>query len=271
MNPAALFRNVVHSTRICPTWSDRLNYLGWLYSNRLHHRNGRHRQREIAFRCAAPVFNMDLTVRDNRGSDAFIFSEIFTHHYYDFPLPFRPTAIVDLGANAGFTSIFFARKYPDARVIAVEPVASNLELLQKNIELNHLNLNIEIVHAAIAVRDGTVLMDVSGLDYAHRVIDHAGESVPTSQVTRVGAISIPTLMRQFRMDRISLLKIDIEGYETRLLTEDCEWLRFVDAICIEIHDGYADSDLSSLAVDYGFKPPQRLPGIWLLTRDLSRN
>src|SRR5258708_16952317 len=169
MNPVALVKNAVRSTRICPTWNDRFNYLGWLYSKPLHHGKNTNRQRGISFRYTTPIRNIDVVVRDNGGSDAFIFSEVFSHRYYDFALPFTPETILDLGANAGFTSIFFARKYPDARIIAVEPIASNLEILRRNVELN--DLDVSIVPAAIAVADGSVTMDMAGPGHRHQGSD----------------------------------------------------------------------------------------------------
>ena len=110
------------------------------------------------------------------------------------------------------------------------------------------------------------MMDVSGLDYGHQVIDDSSERSKHRSVSKVSAISMRSLMAKFELERIGLVKIDIEGYEKRLLTENCDWLRLVDAMCIELHDGYGEDDLASLAVDYGFSEPQRLPGIWLLTR-----
>lgn len=264
MNPVALVRNAVRSTRVCPTWNDRFNYLGWLYSKKLNHGKNTNRLRGISFCYSTPVRNLDVVVRDNGGSDAFVFSEVFDHRYYDFALPFTPDTILDLGANAGFTSIFFSRKYPSAKIIAVEPIPSNVEILRRNVELNHLNVS--IVPAAIAVADGSVTMDISGLDYGHQVIDDSSARSKDCQVNEVSAISMRSLMAEFELERISLLKIDIEGYEKRLLREDCDWLNVVDAICIEIHDGYSENDLSSLASRYGFSEPKRLPGIWLLTR-----
>jgi len=43
--------------------------------------------------------------------------------------------VLDLGANVGFASLFFADAYPDAKIIAVEPSASNFEQLQKKTQL----------------------------------------------------------------------------------------------------------------------------------------
>jgi hypothetical protein len=46
---------------------------------------------------------------------------------YDHILCSNPKTIVDAGANIGTSSIFFAKKYPNARVIAIEPEESNFD------------------------------------------------------------------------------------------------------------------------------------------------
>ena len=52
---------------------------------------------------------------------------------YWLPPHFEPRSILDLEANIGIASIDFALRYPQASIIAVEPVAANFQLLQKNI------------------------------------------------------------------------------------------------------------------------------------------
>jgi hypothetical protein len=52
---------------------------------------------------------------------------------YWLPPHFKPRSILDLGANIGIASIDFALRYPQASIIAIEPVAANFQLLQKNI------------------------------------------------------------------------------------------------------------------------------------------
>jgi len=106
MNPVALLHNIHYSLRVCPSWSARLNRLLWLYSNKRFVKPWSTANRQISFRYAPPVNSVEVFVRDNKGSDAFIFSEVFDHRYYDFPLPFQPATVLDLGANAGFTAIF---------------------------------------------------------------------------------------------------------------------------------------------------------------------
>src|ERR1051326_8504661 len=58
-------------------------------------------------------------------SDLPVFRQIFIDEEYNFQIPFQPSVIFDLGANVGFASIYFANKFPNARIIAVEPEISN--------------------------------------------------------------------------------------------------------------------------------------------------
>lgn len=43
----------------------------------------------------------------------------------------RPRVIVDAGANIGLASLFFANKYADAKIIAIEPEEHNFKILKK--------------------------------------------------------------------------------------------------------------------------------------------
>ncbi len=53
----------------------------------------------------------------------------------------------------------------------------------------------------------------------------------------IEALSIPGIMKRFGLERIGLLKIDIEGTEKELFTAtDLTWLELVDRISIELHD-----------------------------------
>jgi FkbM family methyltransferase len=263
MDPSALLRNIHHTMRVCPTWKDRLNRLRWLYKRDADVRSSKYR-RQIRFSYPAPLSDISLTVRSNRGSDSFICSEVFDHRYYDFDLPFTPRTILDLGANAGFVTLYFARKYPSAELACVEPMPDNVSLLRENLRLN--SVDAKVFDAAVGVEDGQLSMLVAPLDYGHKVAEMDFGPAYEGQTIEVEAVSAFTLMRRLGWDRISLLKVDIEGYEGILLKRNCDWLHNVDALCIECHEGYGEADLISLAQTYGFRPPEQLPGTWLLTR-----
>jgi hypothetical protein len=83
----------------------------------------------------------------------------------------------------------------------------------------------------------------------------------------VAGVSVPSILKRLGWDRIGLLKIDIEGHESVLLSQACEWLADVDSLCVEYHHNSGEADLGRLARQFGFLPPTRLPGeIWFLTR-----
>jgi FkbM family methyltransferase len=260
MNLSALVDNFRRSLRICRTWPNRIGYLRWLYSRH----SARASARRLTFSYPEPVGEITVMVRANRGSDAFIFSEVFDRQFYDFDLPRPPDTILDLGANIGFTSLFLARKYPHAIVACVEPVDGNARLLVQNLKINRLKA--EIFQAAVGVADGQLAMSLDTHDYGHKVADiEFGKEVSGRSIT-VESVSIPTLLARLQWPRIGLLKIDIEGYEGVLLRDNCDWLWKVDALCIECHENYGEADLRTLAVAYDFTPPVPLRGMWLLAR-----
>ncbi len=231
-----------------------------IYAHKLHGWTKLTEGQSILFRYPPPVGTMRVILRSNAGSDNFVFGEVFDHGYYDFDLPTLPKTILDLGANAGYSAIFFSRKYPQASIACVEPMPQNVAVLRQNLLLN--DIQARVFAAAIAVEDGPIQMETNVRDYGHKVAIN-GLEISGALVSCEG-ISVPSLMKQMGWERIGLLKMDIEGYERLLLTEKCEWLKWVDSICVEIHEGYDEADLKEMAATHGFDQPRCLRGIWLV-------
>ena len=140
-----------------------------------------------------------------------------------------PLTIVDLGANIGLATRYLKHSFPSAKVIAIEPDSENFDLLQKNLE--GLSGCYAVKAAAWPV-DGWVDLERDGLRHSafrtKATMDSKGS---------IEALSITGLMRRFGIDRIGLLKIDIEGAEMEIFSaEDLSWLDRVDRIAIELHD-----------------------------------
>lgn len=140
-----------------------------------------------------------------------------------------PTTVVDLGANIGLATRYLKQCYPTATVIAVEPDKENFDLLQKN--LRGLD-RCHAIQAAVWPVDGWVDLEREGLRHsAFRAKAAMGGG------GSIEALSIPGIMRRFNLDRIGLLKIDIEGAEKEIFSaSDLGWLDLVDRIAIELHD-----------------------------------
>src|ERR1700693_2033933 len=160
---------------------------------------------------------------------------------------------VDAGANIGMASIYFAHRYPEAKIIAIEPEASNFAVLARNVQPYP---TIKPVHSAVWNQDGEV--NVGNPD------PETGASGKWSFVTRrqgngdnIRAVTIPTPMREFDVDVIDLAKIDIEGSE-REIFEDPRWLTGRQCMMIELYDRFRPGCNKAVeSAMQGFKRSQR--------------
>jgi len=162
-------------------------------------------------------------------SDTMVFGGVFMDEEYRFGLPSYADVIVDAGAYIGFTSIFYAQKFPRARIFAIEPERSNFELMRKNVRPYP---NIFPIHAALWSRRSHVSVGAP----LPRAFGNWGFTV-SGKPGPVSAITIPSLMQNFGIEHIDLLKIDIEGSEKEVF-EGCDWQDRVGSIVIELHDRF---------------------------------
>lgn len=172
-----------------------------------------------------------IYIRTNT-SDLYVVYSCFYHREYDYLSLSDPEIIIDAGANIGASSIFFARKYPNARIFAIEPETSNFELLKQNIQNYH---NIIPIKAAIWGETGTRTIQ-------NRFTGHWGFTVSetTNKTELIGqeinCITIHSLMKEYGFTSIDLLKMDIEGGEKDVLENSQDWMDSVKIITVELHD-----------------------------------
>ncbi len=65
-------------------------------------------------------------------------------------------SVLDVGANIGLVSVYFAGVFPHARFVCVEPSPGSFELLQENLWRNVADA--AAINAAVAVRSGAALL-----------------------------------------------------------------------------------------------------------------
>jgi len=160
-------------------------------------------------------------------------ASVFRDHYHLPParLPEAPV-ILDLGCNCGYTVVHYKYLYPDARVIGVELDEGNLAVARRNAERL---AGVELIHAAVAHRDGAVAYNALAKEDAYRV-EPPRPGEPVAMKT-VNAISIPSLLRRCGLGRVDFAKIDIEGEEVPLFDEahGLGWLDAVQSLNVEVH------------------------------------
>ena len=166
-------------------------------------------------------------------TDFACFEQIFLEKQYHSPLKIEPLTIVDAGANIGISVCYFAAKYPKAEIWAVEPDASNFELLKKNcIRLPQAHL---ISAALWPTKEPIYVSDTNAAKWEFEVTNVA--SVDSGKA--LNSVTIPEILAQTPSGRINLLKLDIEGAERELFQENTEaWLSKVDVMVIELHDRF---------------------------------
>ena len=168
-----------------------------------------------------------------RTSDVWLCQQILVDAQYDSGLSLRPRVIVDGGANIGLASIFYANKYPEASIIAVEPEQSNFEMLQKNVCAYP---NILPIRAALWNKNQDLYSSAVAPGHHAYQVREQQVSGRDSTCDIVRGLSLQGLMADFGIQHIDLLKVDIEGSEKEVFHDSASWIGNVGVIAIEIHD-----------------------------------
>lgn len=179
-----------------------------------------------------PGYRTDFRLRLG-GSDVRTFLHVVAQSGYEIPFPVEPSVVVDAGANTGMASVYFAERWPDALVIAVEPDAENFGLLEHHTAPYP---NVRCVRAALWTTTGTVpLADPGEGPWAYRV-DVDGSVPARAAAVEVDAVDLPTLLARHGVDHVDVLKCDIEGSELEVFADSAAWIDRVDVVVAELHD-----------------------------------
>ena len=123
---------------------------------------------------------------------------------------------VDIGAGCGAGSLFVAlRAGPRARVLAVEPQPLLFERLVYNLRQNPA-ATVKALDCALADIDGPVTLFYHAYDLAEtsmRIVNAENDGISL----RASAKSLATLAREEGLDRIDMMKLDVEGAEDLVL------------------------------------------------------
>ena len=136
--------------------------------------------------------------------------------------------IIDAGANIGAASIWYARAYPEALVLAVEPEPENLVLCRANTQAR---ANIKVVAGAIGAQSGCV-----------EIFNDSKKGQSDAFQTRraeegVKVFSVADLKAQAGADAtLFIVKVDIEGFESDLFSAETNWIDECAALIVEPHD-----------------------------------
>ncbi|MGC4035938.1 MAG: FkbM family methyltransferase [Chitinophagaceae bacterium] len=194
------------------------------------------------------LFNKKILFTDNYGY-LNVVKEQFVENQNDFVVSNKQPFIIDCGANIGLSTLFFKRKYPDAKIIAFEPDPDIFEILKKNVASFELN-NVELRNEAVWIED-TTLKFYSDTSLAGSI---EWDALKSNNVLNVPAKRLKSIIAGKKVD---FLKIDIEGAENSLMFDLEGELKNVGLLFLEYHSINGKEDqlpgILKLISDAGFK------------------
>lgn len=146
-------------------------------------------------------------------------------------LALRASTVVDLGAHAGLYACAAAARNPAARVIAVEAFPPNAKLLRENAAPFP---NLTAAEMAIGLTGGPAVFRLSPITSGGYVDETTAEQAvtpgrrdQTGEGFAVDAVSLVHFCERLAIERIDLMKMDLEGLEPSLLAgQEDFWSRW---------------------------------------------
>lgn len=183
MNVKFFIGNLKNVNKFFPNKLDATTYLFFIYGVI---------KKEIQLLIKFNYGYLKIRVRDNK-SDAFILGEVMMQDCYDISkfTNLDCKTILDLGANCGYTSIYLAKKYPNSKIVAVEPIPTNIKQIETHIKLNNLADTITLFPYAIGAVDGSAYLHYIDKDYGHQVKDIPSEN-------KIDVVSVNTIMQKMK-------------------------------------------------------------------------
>ena len=121
---------------------------------------------------------------------------------------------LDVGANLGYYTALAARAVgPNGRVLAVEPDPDSFGYLEQTIAANAVG-NVEAFPVAASDAPATLPLYISTDNRGDNRLYASGEDRPQVEVT---ARPLDALLRENKIDTVDLIKIDVQGYEPKVI------------------------------------------------------
>lgn len=243
-----LLRNSNKEVRICYHLTSKLIHQGIKIK-----KNGLN----IAFEY--PINNTNVKLELKRiSSDIHVFQQIIVQEEYLNIINLIKNnyescnVMIDAGANIGLTSLYFKSFFPNINIIALEPLDQTFLRLERNVEINNFK-NITLIKKGLWSHSTKLKGDYSfrdGQDWSFRLVDALPNENALFEVC-----SVPDIIKEYKLDIIDFLKIDIEGSEIELFKNslDLSWLNKVKIIGIEIHNEFnCRETIEQILINYNF-------------------
>jgi len=207
---------------------------------------------KLSFTATVSYFGRSSLFYFDDLSDYGLFCEIFIDSPYSPEKYEDVSTIFDLGANVGVSALYFRLLYPHAHIHSFEPDPANVEQLKQNAK--YLG-DITIHENAVGGENGEISFYVD---------PHRGSSSSTQklrdrqQEIKVETKTLDSLLEELALDKIDILKFDIEGSEEKVFTgfESYDKIRMIFG---EIHGDLCDADATVSILKNNYRNIQLYP------------
>ena len=138
--------------------------------------------------------------------------------------------IVDLGANVGAASVFFAMNYPNSQIFSFEPTLMNFSLLRRNMESFH---NVKIFNKGAHASDRVEKIFLDNQKGGRNSIYQSWTK--SKHYEKVELVNIANFLEIQNIKKIDILKIDTEGCEVPIIKTLSNYYESLSVIYLEYH------------------------------------
>lgn len=158
---------------------------------------------------------LNLHVRSGTIDSALIDMILCEQSMYALHSVVRPEVIFDVGGNIGIASVYFAMRYPNARIYCFEPLPANLELLRMNVaafgdRMTVLPYGLSDVAGSFEYRLSNNRQSFGGGTFCNIGAD-------ASRSLQLPLKTVSQAMKELNLNRVDLFKLDTEGSEYAIL------------------------------------------------------
>lgn len=188
-------------------------------------------------------FKHPIAFRPGTPDVGAIVQNLVRHEYGQLPAGLTPKLIIDGGGYIGDVALYFLNRYPHAHVVSLEPDAANLELAREN--LAPYGDRARLVPAGIWSHSTT--RRLSGEFTGARLDTDSQDGVS------IDCVDVGTLLRDSEHATIDILKLDIEGAEEAVITQNSDaWLARTRILIVEYHSAQITANCTRHLIARGF-------------------
>jgi len=196
---------------------------------------------ETALKLRARGLSLDLYFRPG-AADFVTFLELFVNGEYAPAIDLvQPPIrwIIDLGGNVGLATAYFHQHWPHANLVTVEPDPANARTAQKTLGPLIASGKVKFHQNFIGSHEryAQIVPGGGGGSNELKLGTSLTKAAQLAHASVAQVITMSSLLDEYRIEFIDLLKCDIEGGEAELFEDCSHWIKKVRFLVVELHEG----------------------------------